>query len=164
MTGPPDLANSLKLVLFPHHLSHVLWFLIYLLLQVRNLTVQHTYHVPDESWLFQSSISLPQIFPKVWHCGWLGSCFSVSECHYDCCSCPQSLGLLFLLCFLNLPLSVHMLCTCHIVPLSVYVQLVETFYPLQHVMLLPFYATTKVQYTTVLLHYTSLLLSEYVLN
>ena len=30
---------------------------------------------------YQPSIPLSLIFPLVWHCGWLGSCFCVSECH-----------------------------------------------------------------------------------
>ena len=39
---------------------------------------------------YQPAILLPLIFLLVWHYGWLGSCFCISEVHHDHYSCLHS--------------------------------------------------------------------------
>ena len=89
-TGPHDIANSLYPILFLHHLSQRLWFLIY---ETSSSKFNRLTYLSATSQLnlgflqYQSSIPLPLSFPLVLHCGWPESCFCVPGCHHDCCSC-----------------------------------------------------------------------------
>ena len=144
------------------------WYLINSSLQVENLTVQHTY-LACPSWIlafpaptlhffacgFATDLALWQTrvpFQYLWMPWWL-------------LWLPTwPLGSLFLFSFVlsESAISFHMLCTCYTIAFVCLCLSSWDLYSWPHVMLFTFYAITKMQCTSILLHYLLVYKSAFV--